>query len=88
MSHILHDVKVGAGMMASEKNSYKIQCMLVCVLRHVCLFATLWTAAHQAPLSLVFSREEYQSGLPFPSPGDLLDPRITRENYRVKFKKN
>ena len=76
MSHILHDVKVGAGMMASEKNSYKIQCMLVCVLRHVCLFATLWTAAHQAPLSLVFSREEYQSGLPFPSPGDLSKPGI------------
>ena len=35
--------------------------------------ATLWTVAHQAPLSMGFSREEYWSGLPFPSPGDLLN---------------
>ena len=35
------------------------------------------TAAHQAPLSMEFSRHEYWSGLPFPSPGDLPDPRIT-----------
>ena len=33
------------------------------------LFATLWTVAHQAPLSMEFSRQEYQSGLPFPPPG-------------------
>ena len=32
------------------------------------LFATLWTMAHQAPLSMEFSRQEYWSGLPFPSP--------------------
>ena len=42
----------------------------MCVLSHVWLFATLWTAAHQAPLSMGFSRQEYWSGLPFPSPGD------------------
>ena len=36
--------------------------------------ATPWTVAHQAPLSMGFSRQEYWSGLPFPSPGDLLDP--------------
>ena len=35
-----------------------------------------WTVAHQAPLSMEFSREEYQNGLPFPSPGDLLYPGI------------
>jgi len=35
------------------------------------LFATPWTVAHQAPLSMGFSRQEYWSGLPFPSPGDL-----------------
>ena len=35
---------------------------------HVRLFATLWTMAHQAPLSMEFSRQEYWSGLPFPSP--------------------
>ena len=40
------------------------------------LFPTLWTVARQAPLSMGFSRQEYWSGLPFPSPGDLSDPRI------------
>ena len=35
---------------------------------------TLWTIAHQVPLE--FSRQEYQSGLPFSPPGELLDPRI------------
>ena len=38
--------------------------------------ATPWTVAHQAPLSMGFSRQEYWSGLPFPSPGDLPDPGI------------
>ena len=36
--------------------------------------ATPWTVAHQAPLSIGFPRQEYGSGLPFPSPGDLPDP--------------
>ena len=35
------------------------------------LFATPWTVAHQAPPSMGFSRQEYWSGMPFPSPGDL-----------------
>ena len=43
---------------------------------HVQLFAMLWTVAHQAPLSMGFSRREHWSGLPCPSPGDLLDPGI------------
>ena len=38
--------------------------------------ATPWTAAHQAPLSMGFPRQEYWSGLPFPSPGDLSHPGI------------
>ena len=42
----------------------------------VLLFVTLWTVAHQASLSTRFSRQEYQSGLPFPPPGHLLDPGI------------
>ena len=46
------------------------------VLSHVRLFVTPWTVAHQAPLSIEFSRQEYWSGLPFPSPGDLPDPGI------------
>ena len=41
------------------------------LLSHVLLFVTPWTVAHQAPLSKGFSRQEYSSGLPFPSPGDL-----------------
>ena len=45
--------------------------MKVKLLSRVRLFATLWTVAHQAPLSMGFSRQEYWSGLPFPSPGDL-----------------
>ena len=40
------------------------------------LFMTPWTVAHQAALSTEFSRQEYWSGLPCPSPGDLADPRI------------
>ena len=40
------------------------------------LFATPWTVVHQAPPSMEFSRQEYWSGLPFPSPGDLPDPGI------------
>ena len=40
------------------------------------LFATLWTVAHQAPPSMGFSRQEYWSGLPFPSPGDHPDTGI------------
>ena len=43
-------------------------------LGHVSLFRTPWTIAHQAPLSMGFSRQEYWSGLPFPSPGDLPEP--------------
>ena len=40
------------------------------------LFVTPWTIAHQAPRSMGFSRQEYWSALPFPSPGDLPDPGI------------
>ena len=55
--------------------------LLACVrlLSHfscVQLFATLWTVAHQAPLSMGFSRPENWSGLPFPPPRDLPDPGI------------
>ena len=50
--------------------------MSACVLGHIQLFATLWAVAHQVPLSVGFSRKEYWSRLPFPSPGDLPDPGI------------
>ena len=44
------------------------------LLSGVRLFATPWTVAYQAPLSMEFSRQEYWSGLPLPSPGYLPDP--------------
>ena len=46
------------------------------MISHVQLFMTPWTVAHQAPPSMGLYREEYWSGLPFPSPGDLPDPGI------------
>ena len=45
-------------------------------LSRVQLFATPWTVAYQASLTMGFFRQEYWSGLPFPSPGDLPDPGI------------
>ena len=50
--------------------------VIVKSLSRVRLFATLWTVAYQASPSMGFSRQEYWSGLPFPSPGDLPDPGI------------
>ena len=51
-------------------------CVHTKLLSHVRPFVILWTVAHQAPLPMEFSRQEYCSGLPFPSPGDLPDPGI------------
>ena len=60
---------------ASSEHSHRLHaCTLMCVHTHVQLFATPWTVAHQVPLSMVFSRQEYWSGLPFPTPGSLPDP--------------
>ena len=60
---------------------YKHICVCVCVcvrmhklLSRVQLFVTLWTVARQASLSMGFPRQEYWSGLPFLSPGDLPNP--------------
>ena len=53
--------------------------MPVCVLSRLVVsnsFATPWTVAHKAPLPMGFPRQEYWSGLSFPSPGDLPDPGI------------
>ena len=51
-------------------------CVLAQLLGSVWLFVTLWTVAHLATLLVEFSRQEYWSGLPFPPPGDLPDPRF------------
>ena len=55
---------------------FKYLYRLVKSLSHVRFFATLWTVAYQASPSMGFSRQEYWSGLPFPSPGDLPHPGI------------
>jgi len=53
-----------------------IHCISCVLVAQLSLFATPQIVAHQAALSLEFSRQEYQSGLPFPSPGDLPNPGI------------
>ena len=51
-------------------------------LSNVWLFEAPWTVAHQAPLSMEFPRQEYWSGMPFPTPGDLADPGIKPVSLR------
>jgi len=46
-------------------------------------FETPWTVAHQAPLSMGFPRQEYWSGSPFPSPGDLPNPGIEHASHAL-----
>ena len=53
-------------------------------LSRIGLFATPWTVAHQAPPSMGFSRQEYWSGLPFPSPGDLPDAGIEPQSPALR----
>jgi len=53
------------------------------MLSHFQHFVPLWTVTHEAPLSMDFSRQEYLSGLPFPSPADLPDPRIESSSPAV-----
>ena len=60
---------VGSSLMAGKKVKVKS-------LSRVQLFATPWTVVYQAPPSMGFSRQEYWSGLPFPSPGGLPNPGI------------
>ena len=55
-------------------------------LSHVLLFVTPQTVAYQAPPSVIFSRQEYQSGLPFPSPWDLPDPGIEPSSPTLQAK--
>ena len=57
------------------RGAVKLLCViLLCSVAQSCL--TLWTVAHQAPLSMGFSKQEYWSRLPFPPPGDLPHPGI------------
>ena len=63
------------------KDGAGIKPVHVGMLSHVWLFATPQTVACWAPLSMGFSRQEYWSGLPFPSPGHLLNPGITPTSF-------
>ena len=65
----------------SEK---KVELSSVKSLSRVRLFATPWTVAYQALLSMGFSKQEYWSGLPFPSPGDLPNTEIEPRSPRCR----
>ena len=64
------------GSLMARGLSCPVACMHAQWLNHIRLFATPWTVARQAPLSMGFSRQEYWSGLPCPPPGDLPDPGV------------
>ena len=68
-----------------KKNKWRLK-VKVKLLSRVWLFATPWTVAHQLPPSMGFSRQEYWSGLPFPSPGDLPNPGIEPRSDEKKCK--
>ena len=72
--------------MAESEEELKSLLMKVKVksLSHVRLFATPWTVAYQNPLSMGFPRQEYWSGMPFPSPGDPPDPGIELRSPALK----
>ena len=63
-------------MVEMEFESKQFYLEAVLVTKSCPTLASPWTAARQAPLSMGFSRQEYWSGLPFPSPGDLPNPGI------------
>ena len=72
-----HETALLHGFWSGERKTYLIGSLGECVLTHsVKLFVSPRTAAHQAPLSMGFSRQEYWSRLPFPSPGGLSNPGI------------
>ena len=74
---IIHSINTWK-MQKMMKKVKIIGCCAVVFSRFSCvqLFETPWTAAHQAPLSMTFSRQEYWSGFPCPSPGHLPHPGI------------
>ena len=75
--HMPNDCQIqGVHHLLASNKPFKICSNLSHSLSHVLFFATPWTVAHQAPLSMGFSRQECWSGLPFPSPGDLPNPGI------------
>ena len=79
LSHLDHHIALSRIHVMYSRFSLVIYYIHACALNHfshVQLFATQWTLAHQAPLSMGFSRQEYWSVLPCPPPGHLPDPGI------------
>ena len=84
MELFLNNSYVGIIHTHTHTHIYIVRCVSVCVSGFSCvqLFVTLQTVAHQAPLSMGFSRQEYWSGLPCPPPGDLPDPGLLHLLHR------
>ena len=71
--HLLKDILVVSVLVIVISAAMNIKVKL---LSHGQIFVTPWTVAYHAPPSMGFSRQEYWSELPYPSPGDLPDPGI------------
>ena len=71
LRHIIRITILGRSTGVKRKNIEESCACMLSHFSHVPLFVTLWTIAHQVPLSMGFSRQEHQSGLPHPSPGYL-----------------
>ena len=71
LRHIIRITIPGRSTGVKRKNIEESCACMLSHFSHVRLFETLWTVAHQVPLSMGLSRQEHQSGLPHPSPGDL-----------------
>ena len=71
-----HQERIRNVIKGMQENLRILNIYVVKSLSHVQLFVTPWTVAYQASLSMGFSRPEYSSGLPFPSPGDLPNAEI------------
>ena len=74
------------GKNTGEGCHFLLQCVKVKSLSHVRLFTTPWTAAHQAPLPMGFSRQEYWRGVPLPSPQETGDGLFNVINILMKLK--
>ena len=70
----------GSSQPRDQTHALGLLLLLLTCFSRVQLFTTPWTAAHQAFLSMGFSRQEYWSGLPCPPPGDLPSPGIKSES--------
>ena len=75
-THVPQDLETCLRVFMVALQQQKQTHVCACVLSRVRLFETPWTVTYEASLSMGFSRQECWSGLPFPSPGDLPNPRI------------